>query len=469
MRDLYLLGFLGLFLLCGLRKPFLFTLVYAYVDIVAPQRLSYFLLNAVPVSLVVFAFALLGFLIDRGKRDARFSPRQACMLVLLAYAGYTTLTADVPLAAAEKWSWVWKALVFAIFLPLTLRTRLRIEALALTMVLSLAALVVNGGIKTLLSGGGYGALVILVEDNSGLYEGSIISCVAIAVIPLIWWIARHGTIFPSADPRWRKAMGAFALALTFACFLIPIGTQARTGLVCLGVLYVLSLRFSRYKFVYAGGAALLALAAVPFLPTSFSDRMGTIQNYDKDESASTRLAVWAWTWDYVKAHPGGGGFDAYRQNKLRYELPVMDANGFDTGNVDVHEVVDEGRAYHSSYFEMLGEQGFFGLILWLIIHVGGVWRMEMVRRRYRSSEREDERWIAPLAQALENGQIVYLTGCLFVGIAYQPFVYMLIAMQIGLDTYLARRRKAEGFRTMAASLRLAGTHAAGARTGGGSV
>ena len=455
MRDLYLLAFLGLFLLFGLRKPFIFTLVYAYIDIVAPQRLSYFLLNSVPVSLIVFAFALFGFLADGGKKDARFSARQMCMLVLLAYAGYTTLTADVPIEAAAKWDWVWKALVFAIFLPLTLRTRLRIEALTLTMVLSLAALVVNGGIKTLLSGGGYGALVILVEDNSGLYEGSIISCVAIAVIPLIWWIAKHGTIFPSSDPRWRMAMKLFAFALTCACILIPIGTQARTGLVCLGVLYVLSLRFSRYKFLYAGGAALLALAAIPFLPSSFSERMGTIQNYQEDESASTRLAVWAWTWDYVKEHPGGGGFEAYRQNKLRYELPVIDANGFATGGVEVQEreIVDAGRAYHSSFFEMLGEQGFFGLILWLIIHLGGVWRMEMVRRRYKDSARDDERWIAPLAQALQNGQIVYLTGSLFVGIAFQPFIYMLIAVQIGLDTYLARRRKEQGFRSMAAEMK----------------
>ncbi len=456
MRDIYLLAFLGLFLLFGLRKPFLFTLVYAYIDIVAPQRLSYFLLNSIPISLIVFAGALGGLLVDRGKKDSRFSARQLCMLVLLAYAGYTTITADMPVEALEKWGWVWKALVFAIFLPLTLRTRLRIEALALTLVLSLAALVINGGLKTILSGGGYGALVILVEDNSGLYEGSIISTVAIAVIPLIWWLARHGTIFPSADPKWRPALKVFALSLSFACILIPVGTQARTGLICLAVLYVLSLRFSRYKSLHIGGAALLALAAIPFLPSSFSQRMGTIQNYQQDESASTRLAVWGWTWNYVQDHPGGGGFEAYRQNKVRYELPTTDANGFATGmEVGEREVIDAGRAYHSSYFEMLGEQGFFGLLLWLIIHVGGVWRMEVLRRRYKDSAGDDERWIAPLAQALQNGQLVYLTGSLFVGIAFQPFVYMLVAMQIGLDTYLTRRRKSASFVPIAAQVKRA--------------
>jgi len=88
---------------------------------------------------------------------------------------------------------------------------------------------------------------------------------------------------------------------------------------------------------------------------------------------------------------------------------------------------------------MLGEQGYPGLILWLIIHVGGLWRMEVVRRRYAKSEKAGEQWVAPLAIALQHGHVIYLVGALFVGIAYQPFVYMLVALQIGLDTYMSRR------------------------------
>ena len=442
MRDLFFLGYLGLMAAWGLRRPFLFTLAYAYIDIVAPQRLSYYLLNALQVSLIMFLLALGGWLIADDKRDVRVAPRQFWMLALLLYCGYTTFNADVPVDALAKWDWVWKALVFAIFLPLTLRTRLRIEALALTMVLSASALIVTGGIKTLASGGGYGALVLLVDNNTGLYEGSIISCVAIALIPLIVWLARFGTIFPLPDRR----VQLYALALIFACLLIPIGTQARTGLVCIAVLGLLALRFTKRRLLYLGGIAALGAVTIPFLPTAFTQRMDTIQNYKADESASTRLAVWAWTWDYVKDNPLGGGFDAYKQNKLRYELVQTDDNGFDTGERDTLEIVDEGRAYHSSYFEMLGENGFFGLFVWLIIHVGGVCRMEAVRRRHRrrvAAGHMDEDWIAPLALALQSAEIVYLVGSIFVGIAFQPFVYMLVGMQIGLDTYCHRRVRGE--------------------------
>jgi putative inorganic carbon (hco3(-)) transporter len=338
---------------------------------------------------------------------------------------------------------VWKALVFAAFLPLTLRTKLRIEALALTMVLCASALIVTGGIKTMAGGGGYGSLVILIDDNSGLFEGSIISCVAITIIPLILWLAKHGTIF---KPDWKVRV--YAAALIFACLLIPLGTQARTGVVCIGVLGILLLRYARYRMLYLGAVAIVALVAIPFLPSSFTERTDTIKNYKADESASTRLAVWAWTWEYVKEHPMGGGFEIYRQNHIRYDMAQSDKPG-EPAPVDapaVKEIVDQGRAFHSSYFEMLGEQGFPGLIIWLVIQIGGVWRMEVIQRLYRKRDRPDEAWVSPLASALQNSQIIYLVGSLFVGIAFQAYFFMLTALQIGFDTYLSRRRKEAAWR-----------------------
>jgi len=452
MRDLIFVGYIALIMLMAFKRPFLFTLVYAYVDIVSPQRLSYFLLNSVPLSLILFALAFAGFALGDDKKDVRVSPRWFLLILLLGYCGYTTTVAAEPVAALDKWNWVWKALVFAAFLPLTLRTKLRMEATILTMVLCASALIVTGGIKTAAGGGGYGSLVILIDDNSGLFEGSIVSCVAITIIPLILWLAKHGTIF---KPDWKVRV--YAACLIFACLLIPVGTQARTGIVCIAVLGIMLLRYVRHRMLYLGAVALVGLAAVPFLPSSFTTRADTIKNYKADESASTRLAVWAWTWEYVKEHPLGGGFDVYRQNRIRYD---MEQHGDPNAPVPddlpaVREIVDEGRAFHSSYFEMLGEQGFPGLIMWLIIHLGGVWRMEVISRLYRKRNRPDEAWIAPLATALQNSQIVYLVGSLFVGIAFQTFFYMLIALQISFDTYLARRRKEAAWRPLTSRRKLA--------------
>ena len=178
MRDLAFVAFLAGLLAMGLKRPFLFVLAYIYVDTVSPQRLSYFLLNTIPLSMIVAVLAMGGWLIADRKDGFRITARQGLILLLLAYAGLTTQFADFPTDAAEKWDWAWKALAFAIFLPFTLRTKLRIEAVLLFLTLSAASIVIVGGIKTILSGGGYGVLNLMVDNNSGLYESSTISTVA---------------------------------------------------------------------------------------------------------------------------------------------------------------------------------------------------------------------------------------------------------------------------------------------------
>jgi O-antigen ligase len=430
--DLALAGFLAGFLALGLRRPFLWVLAYLYVDIVAPQKISYFLLASVPVSLIVFVAAFGAWLMIDNKTNSRFTLRQGLILFLLIYCGLTTLSADFPIEAADKWSWVWKALVFALFLPLVLHTRLRIEATVLAMTLSAASIIISGAIKTLATGGGYGSLKFFVNDNTGLYESSIISCVAIAIIPMILWLRKHGTIFPS---DWRVKL--FAAALIFACLLIPIGTQARTGLVCIGLLALLSLRTVKRRVLYISLMGAVALMAVPFLPKSFTERMSTIENHQADASASTRVAVWKWTWEYAQDNPLGGGFDSYRGNKIRYNKLETETAG-NNSDIEATLVEDKARAFHSSYFEMLGEQGWPGFLVWVWLQALGIWQMERLRRRWHKRTGANEQWQAPLASALQQAQLIYLTGSLFVGIAYQPFILMLIGVQCGLWSYLRR-------------------------------
>ena len=433
MLDLGLAAFLAGFLALGFRRPFLWVLAYIYIDILSPQKISWSLLTTLPISLIVFVAAFAGWLFVDDKKGANFGFRQFLMLILLIYCGITTIGADFPVEAAEKWTWVWKALFFAIFLPLALRTRLRIEAAALVMVLSAGAIIICGGIKSAISGGGYGELRLFVNDNTGLYEGSIISCVAIAIIPLIFWLMKHGTIFRS---EWRVRL--FGFALIFSCLLIPIGTQARTGLICIALLALLMLRSVKRRFLYLAVMGSLTLVAIPFLPQKFTERMGTISSHEADQSASTRLAVWKWTWEYVQDHPFGGGFEAYRGNKIRFETTATETSG-STTSVETKVVEDQSRAFHSAYFEMLGEQGWPGFIIWLLLHLLGLIQLESVRSRLRGSQDPRDQSDRSLADALQQSYLIYLVGALFVGIAFQPFVYMLIGLQIGLVALVQRR------------------------------
>jgi probable O-glycosylation ligase (exosortase A-associated) len=437
MLDVALfLTVMGMFLL-GLGRPFIWVLAYLYIDILAPQKIGWTLTPMLPISLIAFLLAFAGWAVADPKADIRFTLRQGLLLALLVYCFMTLQWADFPVDAAFKWEWVWKALVFAIFLPVTLYTRLRIEAAALILVLTAGAIIISAGMKTALGGGGYGSLYFFVNDNSNIYESSTLATVAIALIPIILWFTRHGTIFP---PDWR--VKTFAALLIFACLLIPVGTEARTGLLCIAVLGVLMLRDVKNRLMYLLAAGALGAMALPFLPASYYDRMATLGSVQSDESASTRVQVWMWTLDYAAEHPLGGGFDAYRSNKFTYRLPVTREEA-GTSITRVEEVTDEARAYHSSFFEMLGEQGWPGLILWLSLHLLGLLQMEGIRRKWRTREGPAEQWQAPLASALQIANVVYLVGAAFQGIAYQPVFLMLIGLQIALATYCKKRDSAQ--------------------------
>lgn len=430
--DPVFLAFIGFILVLGLGRPFLWVLAYAYIDILAPQRIGYGIIQQVPVSLIAFVAAFGGWLVIDRKQGARLSLRQGLMAALLLYCAWTTAHADFPLEAGEKWAWVWKALVFAIFLPFTLTTRLRIEALTLVIVLSVATIVIGTGIKTALGGGGYGQLYLFVNDNSGIYESSTLATMAVAMTPLILWLARHGTVFP---PDWRVRL--FAAALILACLLIPIGTEARTGLLCIAVLGAMLLREVRRRLAFLAAGCAMVLVALPFLPQSYYERMATISGHSGDESASTRVAVWRWTLDYAAEKPMGGGFDAYRGNSFTYELPVRQGSG-NTTSVTHQQVTDRARAYHSAIFEMLGEQGWPGLFLWLWLHGLGLWQLERIRRRWKGRTDAAQQWQAPLAAALQMASAIYLVGALFQGIAYQPVMLMIVGLQAGFHSWCRR-------------------------------
>ncbi len=176
------------------------------------------------------------------------------------------------------------------------------------------------------------------------------------------------------------------------------------------MLAVLALRDVKRRALFLVAGAALGIMALPFLPQSYYERMATIGSHDGDESASTRLAVWEWTIDYATENPRGGGFDIYRGQQLYLSIcPTRTGEG-NTMSVEYENVTDEGRAFHSAYFEVLGEQGFSDLVMWLWLQLLGLWHMERIRRRWRDRTGEGEQWQAPLATALQYAHIIYLVG-----------------------------------------------------------
>lgn len=445
MRDAAIVGFMLACILVSFHRPWLATLTYLYADLLQPQRLSYYLLQGAPLNFWLAITAVLFFLFEK-KRNLRFGAVQILLVLFTAWFTITSLNAQIQdWRVWFKWDAAWKAVLFAgVFMPFVLATRTRIEAVVGLMVACVALLTVNAGLKTLVSGGGYDELTMIVDTNRGLYESSTVSTVAIATIPLILYMLKHSQIVPR-----NRLMTLFAAALIASSFLVIIGTEARTGLICVAALALIYFRRAKRKLAVAVAAVAIGAVAIPLLPGSFTERMATIAAPSEEKSASTRTEVWQWAIDYVKEEPLGGGFGVNRLTVFKVRIPIKAADGGITGYKTFNQ---RGRAFHSSYFEVLAEHGYPGLALYLIIIGVTMAQLSTLRRRYANASPGDE-WVRPLARALQRAIILYCVGGIFVGLSMQTTLYVLIGFSVALMHLTASQRTALALRSAPEQLR----------------
>ena len=134
-------------------------------------------------------------------------------------------------------------------------------------------------------------------------------------------------------------------------------------------------------------------------------------------SAMGRVAAWLWTLKYVAVHPLGGSFDLYRINEFSLNLK----NG-ETLSI-------QGMAFHSIYFEILGELGIPGFILFLailLLTVKGYMRVINAKRD------PNEQWLPDLSRFMLITLLIYLAGGAFIGIAFQSYFYYISALSVAM-------------------------------------
>jgi putative inorganic carbon (HCO3(-)) transporter len=419
LRSLLLLLLYLSFLGLGVATPFVMTLGYVWVDTFRPQDVTYIILNQLPVAFIMGAGAFAAyFLLDR--RSPPPLTLQSALQVLLAVWMTTTLFwAELPDRAWVKWDWAFKAMAFAAFVPLVIRSRVQIEAFAQIYVFSLAANFVPFGLKVLISGGGYGRNLGLESGNSGLSEGGFLSTVCLMAVPLALFLGRHGKLIP------RLPLMSFAyFSVAILAIITAIGTYERSALIGLVVLGFYMLIRSRRKFLFAMLLSLVVAGLVAVTASTWNARVSTIGEYNTETSALTRIMVWKWTLKYAMTHPFGGSLDAYGIDTI--VLPP------DASNPD--GVVENGRAWHSIYFEMLGELGWPGLFMFLLAAGSSMFSLLRLSRKCRTSP--ELVWVADMSDAVQSGMAVFLASGAFVGIAFQPPFWYFVSMGISLRAYV---------------------------------
>lgn len=415
----------------GFSAAFAAALGFVWVDIVKPQQLAYSIINGQPLSMIAAAFTVGLFALT----DKKSPPKFGTILVLIAmFALWITLTTSMsafPERAWQKWDWASKVMIFALIFPFIFRSRVQLEAFILIFIFSASTIFFSAGAKTMLGGGGYGVLAIMGSSNTGLSESSTLALVCVMLIPLMVYVMRHTLIFPKNKYTYALFAGLIVMALATV-----VGTAARTGLITVALLGGMFILRSRKKALWA---ACLAVAAIVVMNIDLSNtpwgaRMSTIESFDEDSSALGRIAVWQWTVEFIGSHPMGGGFDAYMHNRISTVLG--------DGTIVYHpDWKLGGKAFHSIYFEVLGEQGIPGFLMYFLAISISLLKLRALKKRWR--EHAGMGWLVALADALTMSIIVFLAGGAFVGIAYQPFIFYMMSMTVAIDQYSARVERAQ--------------------------
>ena len=217
------------------------------------------LLGQIPTSMIMAIAAIGGYVALDRRSPPRFSFHTFLTLI---FAGWCTLSitwAELPDDAWVKWDWAFKVLMFAAFLPLVLRSRVQIEAFLQVFLFAASVHMLAPGIKTMLSGSGYGRQlgVLVTNAGAGLTESSYLSAAAIAFIPIILFLRKHSILVPKS-----KLWNYGCLGLVVVAVFAAISTYARTALVGFLVVGVFLWIQSRQKVLFAVCAIALGTGAL---------------------------------------------------------------------------------------------------------------------------------------------------------------------------------------------------------------
>jgi probable O-glycosylation ligase (exosortase A-associated) len=167
----------------------------------------------------------------------------------------------------------------------------------------------------------------------------------------------------------------------------------------------------RWKLAFA--AAIMVPVLLMFMPSTWYSRMDTIGSYEQDASAMGRINAWWFAFNVAKDRPlVGGGFGTFNPELFERFAPVPE---------DFHDA-------HSIYFEVLAEQGFVGLTLFLLLW----WFVFSSCRAVDSltKGRQELQWAANLCRMVQVSLFGYAVSGAFLGMAYFDLVYCLIAIVV---------------------------------------
>lgn len=410
MRDVFLLLVFAGILPFAMRHTWIAVLLWTWISVMNPHKLAWgFALHA-PFAAAAAGAAFISLAFNRDKLRMPREPEVFLLLLLVVWMCITTAFAYYPADASTQLIKVLKIQVMTFVALAAIRERKHIELFIWVNAISIAFYGFKGGLFTITSGGGqrvWGPPGGFIEGNNEIGLAMVMS------IPLLNYLR---LVSPH---RWLRVA---LLGLMLLTAVAVLGTQSRGAFLAIVAMALVLWMRSQRKLV--GGVFMVLSAAVmlAMMSDAWEARMRTIQNYEQDSSAMGRINAWTMAFRLANSHFSGGGFVV--------DTPELFAR-FAPDPLDLH-------AAHSIYFQMLGEHGYPGLLLFVLIGAF-TWRTAS-RIRKAALAHEESLWLHQLTGMIQVSMVGYAVGGAFLSLAYFDLPYNIMVILVACKHWLREKR-----------------------------
>jgi probable O-glycosylation ligase (exosortase A-associated) len=375
-----------------------------------PHRLTFGFAFSMPFAQIVALVLFAAMLFSKEKKSLPWQPVLGIWLLYLGWMLVSSVFAIYTESALTQLIKIYKIQIVTLLTLVLINNPQRLHQLIWVIVASIGFFSTKGGLFTITSGGG---ARVWGPPGSFIQENNSLALATLMIIPLMIYLFQ----FHRQNKWLRYAIGASILLSIVSA----IGSQSRGALVA--IIAVSGFFWWRSKLKIVTGLGILILAAVifAFMPSSWHDRMSTIQNYEEDASAMGRINAWQYSINAANSRLTGAGLESWHYETFSMWAPNPN---------DVH-------AAHSIYFGPLADHGWPGLILFIsILFIS--WRsLSRISRQWRGSEEYGH--LAFLAQMIQVSFVAYLSGGAFLSLAYFDLPWHLIAITYIMQSWLPKQ------------------------------
>lgn len=408
MRDILvtLIVFGSLYFI--IRKPWVGAVMWVWISVMNPHSQGWGFARSFPFAQIIALVTVAAFMLDKEKRRLPMTAVSVLFIMFMAWMCVTSVFAIHDDQISGQLIKVAKIVGMTLVVLLLLQAREHVQAIIWTIVVSVGYYGVKGGVFTIRTGGTervWGPAGTFIEGNNE------VALAFVMVIPLMYYL------YLNLHKSWhRYAM----LAAMLLCALASLGSYSRGAFLAIaamvGFLWLKSRQKVRLGLLIAISAPILLAA----MPSKYFDRMDTINSYEEDASAMGRINAWRMAFNLANDRVTGGGFEIYDSYVFSLYAPIPQ---------DVH-------AAHSIYFQVLGEHGWFGLLIYLAL-MFATWRTGSAIVRI-AGNRPELKWAVDMATMCQVSLIGFWVGGAFLSLAYFDVPYYVMVVLVAVKVIVEK-------------------------------